>query len=304
MAHQDCTPAEMEWRVVPGFEAYEVSEYGHLRRIRPYRRHKQVGYILKQKRHQGGYFYYDVSMDGRYRRLYVQRAVAFAFLGEPPFPKAQAAHKNGNKADNHYGNIYWATHYENAQDNIRHGVTNAGEKSPTSKLTWKIVEEIRQIYFSSLIPYAVLAEKYGVSQECVREVLQGITWNDGSIKPTCLIRKGSTSTVAKLTYERAESIRKEYASQKISAQVLAEKYGVKRGTISRVLNNKDWINPDYVPQSRVRGALHMSAKLSQADVDAIRAAYATGHVTQYELAAQYPVGRGTIGRIINHRIWK
>lgn len=39
----------------------------------------------------------------------VHRFVAIAFLGEPPFPKAQVNHKNGIKHDNRLTNLEWTT---------------------------------------------------------------------------------------------------------------------------------------------------------------------------------------------------
>lgn len=85
---------------------------------------------------------------------------------------------------------------------------------------------------------------------------------------------------------------------------MAQKYGVKRGTIYAVLNNKRWIDANYVPKTRARGALPMNTKLSQEDVDTIRKVHALGNVSQHALARQYGVSRPTIGRILEHRTWK
>jgi len=243
-------------------------------------------------------------MHGRYRRLYAHRAVALAFLGEPPFPRAQAAHKDGNKHDNHYTNLYWATHWENAQDNIRHGVTNAGEMSPVAKITWQIAEEIRETYFTSEVTIESLSQCYEVSEECVREVLQGITWNDGTIKPQILVRRGDNHSGAKLTQKDVDTIRTEYCEHKITQRAFAEKYGVKRITIWAVIHNYSWQTPDYVPKTRGHGEMHMSAKLTEEQVREIRQAHAAGTMSIRALARHYGVDRNAIKCVVTYKTWK
>jgi len=243
-------------------------------------------------------------MNGRPLCLYAHRAVALAFHGFPLFPNADAAHKDGNKKDNHYTNIYWATRWENMQDNIRHGVTNAGEMSPVAKITWKIAEEIRKRYASSNVTMEVLSQDYGVSNECIREVLQGDTWNDGFVKPQVLIRRGENHWKAKLTQKEVDTIRTEYFKHKITQRALAKQYGVKRITIWLLLHNQSWETAEYVPQTRGHGEMHMSAKLTEQQVRNIRESWEAGSVSQRALARQYGVDRNAIRLLLLRRTWK
>lgn len=56
-------------------------------------------------------------------------------------------------------------------------------------------------------------------------------------------------------------------------------------------------------QARVRGERQGLAKLTTADVVAIRLAYAAGGITSRELGAMYDVERGQIGAIVRGRLW-
>lgn len=57
--------------------------------------------------------------------------------------------------------------------------------------------------------------------------------------------------------------------------------------------------------TQTKGESHPSAaRFKQKDIDKIRALYATGNYSQYELAAMYGVVRTYIQKIINRKIWK
>jgi DNA-binding XRE family transcriptional regulator len=78
------------------------------------------------------------------------------------------------------------------------------------------------------------------------------------------------------------------------------------------LENLDWGSPpdngrDAVLNGhhpRRRGSSNGCAKLTEADVLEIQAAYAAGGVTQRELAEQYDVSTGTINHILTGRNWR
>jgi hypothetical protein len=65
-----------------------------------------------------GYKYASIIFDeGEYRiqRTAVHRLVAFAYLPEPEPGQVWINHKDGNKSNNHYTNLEWATISENIQ---------------------------------------------------------------------------------------------------------------------------------------------------------------------------------------------
>jgi hypothetical protein len=104
--------AALEWRPVPGFERYEVSEWGHVRRGHN---------ILKQTRQRYGHRCVTVySAAGKQWRAGVHSLVAVAFLGPAPEGKPFACHKNGYADENYKDNIYWGSRQENVADMVRH----------------------------------------------------------------------------------------------------------------------------------------------------------------------------------------
>jgi hypothetical protein len=52
-----------------------------------------------------------------------------------------------------------------------------------------------------------------------------------------------------------------------------------------------------------RGAEHSQAKITESDVRAIRKRYATGHVLQREIAADYGLTVSNVNAIVNRRSW-
>lgn len=53
-----------------------------------------------------------------------------------------------------------------------------------------------------------------------------------------------------------------------------------------------------------RGSLHHKAKLTEAQVQEIRAKYATGNTSHWKLAMEYDIdSTDTIGRIIRRETW-
>jgi hypothetical protein len=53
-----------------------------------------------------------------------------------------------------------------------------------------------------------------------------------------------------------------------------------------------------------RGETHKSAKLTQAQVDEIRAAYIPGIVTQKQIAARFGVSDVLVSKIVNGKLWR
>ena len=106
------------------------------------------GKVLKPSRNYKGYLY--VGVPGSTKRL--NRLMALAFHGEPPFGKNQAAHWDGDKNNNRADNIYWASAQENTEDQRRHG-THIGKLSRTEGHTirWALTngwsnKELSELY--------------------------------------------------------------------------------------------------------------------------------------------------------------
>lgn len=171
------------WRAVEGFDCYEVSDDGRVRRIKPTREKnhgKQVPYELSPWKDINGYPVVELR-DGDRRKTYkVHRLVALAFIPNPD-NKDQVAHNDGSRDNNCVSNLRWATMEENQADRKLHGTCNgiilktAGEKNINAKLTDEDVVSIRRRHMSGETQSA-LAREYGVSQSQVHRIVSGQSW--------------------------------------------------------------------------------------------------------------------------------
>lgn len=164
------------WRTIPGFEAYQVSSLGRVRRVRS-GKGARPGRVLKLKRKKGRpHLYADLQSGGVASRIGVHRLMALAFLGAPPTTKHQAAHWNGRGDDNRIDNIRWATPTENALDKHRHGTDRRGERHPLVKLTAAQVIEIRERYARGE-RFTQLAASFGVTGAAISDICKGRRWS-------------------------------------------------------------------------------------------------------------------------------
>lgn len=164
----------IEWRVIPDFRAYEVSEYGHVRRITA-ARGTTVGLVLRPKWHRHGYPKYELRKDGRTFGREAHRLVAAAFLPPKPHPQAEIAHDDGRVRHNHYSNLLWKSHAENEQDKRRHGTDPRGSRNGAAKLTDTAVVVIRKRRAAgeSLLS---IANDFGISFQAVSKIARRERW--------------------------------------------------------------------------------------------------------------------------------
>ncbi|MBM3748948.1 MAG: hypothetical protein FJW34_24535 [Acidobacteria bacterium] len=169
--------AVTEWRPIPGFQSYEVSELGHVRRCVPYRGYP-AGRLLKPKCNRSGYLAVTLYGNGVRRELLVHRLVAWAFIGASPSPHHEVAHGDGNKKNNHRRNLRWATKSENCLQKREHGTVPdiKGEKHPSAKLTNGLVLEMRRRREQGAF-FREIAEELGIPKLTVYDAVTGRTWS-------------------------------------------------------------------------------------------------------------------------------
>jgi len=85
-----------------------------------------------------------------------------------------AAHCDGDRLNNHYSNLRWATAKDNCADKLLHGTVQRGENNARAKLTESEVREIRK----SNSPNTVLARQYGrgLTKNGIQAIKAGRTW--------------------------------------------------------------------------------------------------------------------------------
>jgi hypothetical protein len=167
------------WLPVPGYEElYEISSIGRLRR-KSASKMAPAGYVMKYRLDVHGYPKYALSKRGKYWTVKAHRLVAIAFLGPPPFPDAQVAHYDGNKENNEVSNLRWATHKENAADNIRLGVVQGahrGAEHHMARLSTETVVRLRcLVEFGSSIVDA--AKAFDLHKITAYDAIVGKTWS-------------------------------------------------------------------------------------------------------------------------------
>jgi hypothetical protein len=108
----------------------------------------------------------------------------------------------------------------------------------------------------------------------------------------------------RMTEPQARAAHLLYSTGRFSRAEVAYLVGVPLNCITASLRGKSWGHLDLPPLSRpLRGEMSPNAKLTEADVQRIRALYAAG-VSRRALADSFAVARGTIQRVVERRTWR
>lgn len=172
-----------DWRPVPGFDRYEVSNLGRVRSKGhlfwhelnfswTYRKPK----VLRVSHLRNGYRAVSLYEGSRHEVCSVHALVLDAFTG--PRPEGFVArHLNGDRLDNRACNLAWGTPAENSADMIAHGRSLRGEKHHMAKLTWTEVHAIRTAKASGA-KRKDLADKFGVSRATITDIISHRHWKE------------------------------------------------------------------------------------------------------------------------------
>jgi len=156
-----------EWRSIPGYDGYEVSNLGRVRGSR--------GWILKPLISSNHHYHIGLFKIGKRILRLVHSLVLEAFVGPCP-DGMECRHLDGDPANNRLDNLRWGTHRENEADKILHGTARTiGETNPMAKLTDVLVLAIRQRATEGLSGRK-LAAIFNISPQTISHVLQRRTW--------------------------------------------------------------------------------------------------------------------------------
>lgn len=104
-----------EWRSIPGWPDYEVSDGGQVVSLKHGRRR-----LLRDQHAPGGHRRIQIG-GAAPKTFFVHQLVMLAFVG--PCPEGlEIRHLNGDGVDNRLGNLAYGTRAENIQDQKDHGV--------------------------------------------------------------------------------------------------------------------------------------------------------------------------------------
>jgi NUMOD4 motif/HNH endonuclease len=164
---------QREWRTIPGFSRYQVSDDGRVRR--PRRFHNMPAGRVTRRKDSHGYLACSLTDDARrQRKRQVHTLVAAAFIGPRP-PARLVRHLDGYRFNNRVGNLAYGTALENAQDAQRHGTTVKGERHGSAVLSEAAVRSIHARCMTGEKQAAVAASA-GVSQGAVATIMAGKNW--------------------------------------------------------------------------------------------------------------------------------
>jgi hypothetical protein len=104
-----------EWRPIPGFPGYEVSNFG-----RVLSRKRKQPRLLAPPVDKDGYLYVRLCRDGVASNRPIHQLVPAAFIGPRP-AGAVTRHLDGDKLNNHLSNLTYGTWAQNNLDTVAHG---------------------------------------------------------------------------------------------------------------------------------------------------------------------------------------
>lgn len=173
------------WVDIKGYEGrYQISNLGNVKRIemiflRHYNKYIKRGELLKLRTEKTGYVRVALGKNGKQKIYYVHRLVAEHFK-EKKEVHTQVNHIDGDKENNHVGNVEWCTPSENTQHAYDTGlkIARTGTNSKLSRLTEEQITNIRKTYKPYKVSMEYLARKHGVSKQTICSVLHGKTYKE------------------------------------------------------------------------------------------------------------------------------
>jgi len=156
-----------EWKAVPGFPGYEVSDRGRVRSFR-------VPRVLRAEVDGRGHASVWLMNTGRAKRQSVHRLVLLAFRGPAPAGH-ESCHGDGDLRNNTLKNLRWDTHRNNMADKKRHGTQLAGARHPNAKMSVSDARQIKRLLADGKSG-AEIARMFGVSGTVVSEIRRGKHW--------------------------------------------------------------------------------------------------------------------------------
>lgn len=142
-----------------------------------------------------------------------------------------------------------------------------------AKLNFELAGEIREKYYNGNCSQKCLCQEYGVSKETITAVVVNKKWKDDSFKfvkrshtDYCVDQEGKKKKMIErerarlergerhfnsiLTIEQVREIRQLYLAGGWTQSKLAEKIGITRSAVQKVIHNKVWYDPEYTYVSK------------------------------------------------------
>lgn len=79
-----------------------------------------------------GYPRVRLTVEGKRKTFLIHKLVLEIYIGPRPSASHEACHRDGNRENNMFSNLYWGTRKENAADRTRHGNCKGAENGRKS----------------------------------------------------------------------------------------------------------------------------------------------------------------------------
>ncbi len=236
------------WREIPGFEGlYAVSMNGEVKSLRRVIARKNGSpqtireRILRAHNHDG-YRRVVLSVAGIGHSELVHRLVAMAWIENtnPTFDLVN--HKDGNRANNHYGNLEWCDGSYNQAHAYRIGlrVPVCGEDSHMSKIKACDATQIVSLRNDGLT-YVEISRRTGIRKHIVESICCQKAWLRQSQGIKRFKAHGERHGRSKLTSQNvAEIVTK--CREGMTHKEVGDAYGVSRATVGAIMTGKLWSN--------------------------------------------------------------
>lgn len=185
------------WKQVPGFPAYDVSDFGNIRSYYKIGKHKEGTHLAPQRtlklwKNTAGYYSVLLWENGERFNKRVHRIVMLAFVGKCP-KWLIVCHNDGNKENNNIDNLRYDTQSANIKDAIRHGTFSS--LFTNRNFTDDEITKIRIKCASGISPSAIASE-YGTSKKYIQRIARGEKRKlvEGPIKGVDYQKYGKQST--------------------------------------------------------------------------------------------------------------
>lgn len=154
-----------EFREIPGFPRYQVSNFGKV-----FSRIRKTRFLTPWLNNPGYHMVSLMPSDGPPVKILVHRLVAEAFIPNPDkLPTVN--HKNGIKTDNNVTNLEWASYALNNNHSLETGLSHAfGETHYAAKLTNEDVEQIRKLVEQGML-HREVAAMFQVTRQNVTKIV-------------------------------------------------------------------------------------------------------------------------------------
>jgi hypothetical protein len=122
-----------------------------------------------------GYWYIAIWQGDHAESVSLNVLVCETYHGPRP-AGMQAAHKDGNRANNSASNLQWKTQLDNDADRDTHGTRPRGETNGKTRLTEGDVRFIRQIHAAGVKTVPEIASIYHLSQSGLIRIINRQRW--------------------------------------------------------------------------------------------------------------------------------